>query len=78
MYLITGEVDRHIEEKNGSKYLVFDSIEENKKRLKRYTELRDRIEDEIKTINGGKEGKYGENLIIWNLIQTMTCHYKKY
>ena len=29
LYLITGEVDGHIEDKNGSKYLVFDSTDEN-------------------------------------------------
>ena len=39
LYLIIGEVDGHIEEKNGSKYLVFDSTDENKEVLKKYTEL---------------------------------------
>ena len=29
LYLIIGNVIRHIEEKNGSKYLVFDSIDQN-------------------------------------------------
>ena len=37
MYLIIGEVDGYIEEKNGSKYLVFDSADENKKVLEKYT-----------------------------------------
>ena len=31
LYLIIGIVDGFIEEKNGSKYLVFDSTDENKK-----------------------------------------------
>ena len=40
LYLIIGKVDRHIEEKNGTKYLVFDSAElcstgENKEVLKK-------------------------------------------
>ena len=39
LYLIIGEVDGHIEEKNGSKYLVFDSTDKNKEVLERYTEL---------------------------------------
>ena len=39
LYLIIGKVDGHIEENNGNKYLVFDSIDENKKVLKKYTEL---------------------------------------
>ena len=29
LYLMIGEVFGHIEEKNGSKYLVFDSMDEN-------------------------------------------------
>ena len=54
LYLIIGKVDGHIEEKNGSKYLVFDSTDENKEVLKKYTELWDGIKNEIETINGGK------------------------
>ena len=53
----------HIEEKNGSKYLVFDSTDENKEVLKKYAELQDRIKNEIETINGGKSGKYGKDFI---------------
>ena len=42
MNLIIGEIDGHIEcntveEKNGSNYLVFDSTDENKEVLKKYT-----------------------------------------
>ena len=45
-----GEVIRHIEcnfpeEKNGSKYLVFDSTDENKEELKKYTEHWDGIKN---------------------------------
>ena len=43
LYLITGEVDGHIEEKNGSKYLVFDSTGENNEILTKYAELWDGI-----------------------------------
>ena len=43
MYLIFGKIDGHIEcEKNGSKYLVFDSTDE-KEVLKKYAELWDGI-----------------------------------
>ena len=35
MYLIIGEVDGHIEEKNESKYFVFDSTDENREVLKK-------------------------------------------
>ena len=34
MHLIIGKVDGSIEEKNGSKYFVFDSTDENKEVLK--------------------------------------------
>ena len=67
LYLIIGEVDGHIKENNGNKYLVFHSAEsstdENKEVLKKYTELWDGIKNEIKAINGGKEGEYGKDFI---------------
>ena len=55
MYLIIGKVDKHIEENNGNKHLVFDSTDENKEVLQKYTELWVGIENEIETINGGKK-----------------------
>ena len=40
LYLIISKVDGHIEcKKNCSKYLVFDSRDENKEVVKKYTEL---------------------------------------
>ena len=39
MNLIIGKVDGCIEERNGSKYLVFDSTDEKKEVLKKYTEF---------------------------------------
>ena len=35
LYLMIGKVDSIIEEKNGSKYLVFDSTDQNKKVFKK-------------------------------------------
>ena len=63
LYLIIDKVDGYIEEKNGNKYLVFDSTElhstdENKEVLKKYSELWDGIKTEIKTISNGKKGEY--------------------
>ena len=60
LYLMIGELIGHIEcnspqEKNGSKYLVFDSTDQSKEELKKYTELRDGIKNEIETINGSKK-----------------------
>ena len=68
LYLIIGKVDGHIEcnsvqKKNGNKYLVFDSTDENKEVLKKYTELWDEIKNEIETINGGKKGEYGKDFM---------------
>ena len=63
MYLIINEVDGYIEEKNRSKYLVFDSTDENKEVLKKYTELWDRIKNEAEAIIGRKEGKYGKDFM---------------
>ena len=60
LYLIIGEVDGHIEEKNGSKYLIFDFTDENKAVLEKYTERWDGIQNEFETINGGKEGEHGK------------------
>ena len=63
LYLIMDKVDGYIEEKNGNKYLVFDSMElhstdENKEVLKKYSELWDGIKIEMKTISNGKKGEY--------------------
>ena len=63
LHLIVSHASGYIEEKNGSKYLVFDSTDENKEVLKKYAELQDRIKNEIETINGGKSGKYGKDFI---------------
>ena len=63
LYLIIGKVDGHIEEKNGSKYLVFDSTDENKEVLKKYREFRNGIKNEIETINDGKKGEYGTDFM---------------
>ena len=62
MYLIISKVDGH-GSKYGSKYLVFDSTDENKEVLKKYTELWNGIKNEIETINGGKEGEYGKDFM---------------
>ena len=78
MYLIIGKVDGHIEcnsvecnsancnsieEQDRSKYLVFDSTDENKEVLKKYTELWDGIKNEIETINSGIKGEYGKDFV---------------
>ena len=53
----------HIQEKNQSKYLIFDSTNENKEVLKKFNELWDGIKNEIETINGCKTGEYDKDFI---------------
>ena len=61
LYLIIGEADGHIEEKNGNKSLTFASTDKNKEVLKKYIELWDGIKYQIKTINGGKPIECGND-----------------
>ena len=58
LYLIISEAEEYIKEKNGSKYLVFDSANENNEVLKKYNKLWDWIKNKIETINGGKTSKH--------------------
>ena len=61
MYLQVNCGNGYIEEKNGNKYLVFDSTDENKELLKKYTDVWNRIKNEIRAINVGKENDYGKD-----------------
>ena len=47
-YLMIGEVIEHIEN-NGNKYLIFDSVDENKEVLEKYKELWDGIKKKLRT-----------------------------
>ena len=47
-YLIIGEADGYVEEKNGNKYLTFASTDKNNEVLKKYTEVWDGIKYQIK------------------------------
>ena len=56
-----GHASGYIEEKNGNKYLIFDSVDQNKEVLKKYADVWDRIKNKIKAINGDKETDYGKD-----------------
>ena len=60
-YLRVGHASGYIEEKNGNKYLIFDSLDENKEILKKYADICDGIKNKIKAINGDKEKDYGKD-----------------
>ena len=68
LYLLVNHASGYIEEKNGNKYLIFDdSVNENKKLLKKYADVWDGIKNEIKAINGGKKianDKFYANFIL--------------
>ena len=51
----------HFEEKNESKYLVLDDVDENKEVSKKYEEVWDLIKKDIETINGGKKVEYSKD-----------------
>ena len=61
--MIISEVDGYIKEKNGSKYLVFDSANENNEVLKKYNELCDGIKNETDIINSGKTSVYDKDFM---------------
>ena len=61
LYLRINHASGYIEEKNGNKYLIFDSVDENKEVLKKYADVWDGIKNKIKAINGGKENNYGKD-----------------
>ena len=63
MYLRINHASGYIEEKNGNKYLIFDSVDENKEVLKKYADVWDGIKNKIKAINGGKKSDYGKDEI---------------
>ena len=62
-YLIFNNVDGYNEESNGDKYLVFASAGKNKRVLKKYTELWDKIKNQIEIINGGKSIEYKKDFM---------------
>ena len=60
LYLRIIHARGYTEEKNGNKYLIFDSVNENKEALKKYFEIWNGIKNKIKAINGD-ECDYGED-----------------
>ena len=47
----TDHANGYIKEKNGNKYLVFDSVHENKELLKKYNDVFNGIRHKIKEVN---------------------------
>ena len=57
LYLMINEMIVHFEEKNESKYLVLDDVDENKEVSKKH-EVWEGVKKEIETINGGEKVEY--------------------
>ena len=60
LYLRIIHARGYVEETSGNKYLIFDSVSENKEVLKKYLEIWDGIKNKIKAINGD-ECDYGKD-----------------
>ena len=54
MYLPVNHSSRYIEEKNGNKYLIFDSTDESKELLKKYSDVWSGIKNKIEAISSGE------------------------
>ena len=50
LYLRLGHASGYIEERNGNKYLIFDSTDENKELSKKYNDFFNGIKDKIKEV----------------------------
>ena len=63
LYLLVNHASGYIKEKNGNKYLIFDSVDENKKVFKKYADVWDGIKNKIKAKNGSEENNYEKDYI---------------
>ena len=54
LYLIIAHANGSIEEKNGNKYLIFDSTDENKELLKKYNDVWNGIKKKIKEVSSSE------------------------
>ena len=61
LYLRINHASGYIEEKKGNKYLIFNSVGENKQILKKYADVLDGIKNKIIAVNNGKENNYAKN-----------------
>ena len=61
LYLRIGHASGYIEEKNGNKYFIFNSVDENNEVLKKYADVWDGIKNKIKATNGDKQNDYGKD-----------------
>ena len=61
LYLLIGELDGFIEEKEGNKYLNISLTHNNNGKLIKYAEFWSGIKDQFKKINNGSVGEYAKD-----------------
>ena len=54
LYLLLNHANGYIEEKNGNKYMIFDSTDENEELLKKYLDVWSGIKNKIKVVSSGE------------------------
>ena len=54
LFLIITHANGHIEEKNENKYLIFDSTDENKELLTKYSDIWCGIKNQIEAVSSGE------------------------
>ena len=54
LYLLVNHASEYIEENNENKYLIFDSADENKELLKKYSDVWGGIKKEIEAVSSGE------------------------
>ena len=54
LYLLIDHASEYIEEKNGDRYLMVDSTDENKEVIEKYNDVWNGIRDKIKEISGSE------------------------
>ena len=54
LHLLVNHKNGYVEEKNGNKYLIFDSTDKNNELLKKYKDVWSGIKKKIKTVSSGE------------------------
>ena len=73
LYFVVNHANGYIEEKNGNKYLIFDSTDENKQLLKKYNDAWNGIKNKIEEVSRN-ECDYEKDYMKTILILLMAYH----
>ena len=73
LYLCIDHANGYFEKKNGNKYLIFDSVDENKELLKRYSDVWNGIKNKITEVDDS-ECDYEKDYMKINLTLMIIYH----